>query len=37
VEGMDVADAISKLKTTKKGGLKMLDEPVVFDLSVVNN
>ena len=31
---MDVADAISELETTVKGGLKMLNEPVEFKASI---
>ena len=29
-EGLDVADALGELPTTKKGGLAMFDEPVGF-------
>mmetsp|Transcript_8311 Transcript_8311/g.14346 ORF Transcript_8311/g.14346 Transcript_8311/m.14346 type:complete len:165 (+) Transcript_8311:58-552(+) len=35
VEGMEVVDEISKLETKTQGGLKMLVEPIVFDLSIV--
>eukprot|EP00041_Stephanoeca_diplocostata_P037569 m.1425067 g.1425067 ORF g.1425067 m.1425067 type:complete len:163 (+) comp25064_c0_seq1:3010-3498(+) len=31
IEGMDVADKISHLPTTEKGGLKMLTTPVIFE------
>ena len=34
VEGIEVADEISELDTTTKGGLSMLDEPVQFEATI---